>query len=494
MIGEIYDEDIAKSTYLKSKKLSPPKEDKEDLKTLKTKLKTLQKENKKLQKQQNKPCDNCIALKQKIQELEQLNTELIKIKDKLNQSNEETTKKYKELLKTNETLIQENQKLSKEIKNLEKEKENYKTRKKNIKNNDMKTPDSNSDEDSNSANSESKENQHKIKSNKKIPKNPEIINEIIERLKTLENWKNNITESDKQNTEKISLLEEKMSEIEYKKNNNEKNNEEEDEEENEEEENNENYNRKYISKSMNKRNNSGIPTINNMSNSSNLQNNMGREYISKSLNTNYATNVSSVYKNSQYNKEINNNKLEKTPQIKFNSKILTESEDLDLIALGLVLGNLEKLKCLKVGYKLLYRASEHGGYVKKFHDRCDGINGTLTVIKTIEDNVFGGYTTASWDSKNENKKSDLYSFVFSINLSKIYFVSKISDNSLLCDRKQGPCFIGMFHVNDNFLNECSYINPWNVQCYSGESQKYEINGGKNEFIVKELEVFQVFIK
>ena len=87
----------------------------------------------------------------------------------------------------------------------------------------MKTPESNSDEESNSPNSESKENQHKIKSNKKIPKNPEILNEIIERLKTLENWKNNITESDKQNTEKISLLEEKMSEIEYKKNNNEKN-------------------------------------------------------------------------------------------------------------------------------------------------------------------------------------------------------------------------------------------------------------------------------
>ena len=489
MIGEIYDEDISKSTYLKSKKLSPPKEDKEDIKSLKSKLKALQKENKKLQKQQNKPCENCIALKQKIQELEQLNTELIKIKDKLNQSNEETTKKYKELLQKNETLIQENQKLSKEISVLEKEKENYQNKKNKTKKNDMKNSESHSNEDSYSANSESNENQNKVKSKKTTPGNSEIINEIVGRLTLLENWKNTITESDKQNTEKISLLEEKMSEMELKKNNN----EEENEEDNEEEENNENYNTEYISKSMNKRN-VGLPTINAMSNSTHLQNNMGRDYISKSLINTHMANRGLVSKNLQYNKVYSESKLEKTPQIKFNSKILTESEDLDLIALGLVLGNLEKLKCLKVGYKLLYRASEHGGYVKKFHDRCDGVNGTLTVIKTTEDNVFGGYTTASWDSKNENKKSDLYSFVFSINLSKIYFVSKISDNSLLCDRKQGPCFIGMFHVNDNFLNESSYINPWNVQCYSGESQQYEINGGKNEFVVKELEVFQVFIK
>ena len=488
MIGEIYEEDISKSTFLKSKKLSPPKDDKDDIKTLKSKIKTLQKENKKLQKQQNKPCENCKALKQKIQELEQLNTELIKIKDKLNQSNEETTKKYKDLLKKNETLIQENQKLSKEINALENENENYQPKKKH-KNNDMKTSESRSNEESYSANSESNENQPKLKSKKKTPENPEILNEIMGRLALLENWKTAITESDKHNTEKISLLEEKMSEIELKKNNN----EEEEDEENEEEENIEGYNTKYISKSMNKRN-VGLPTINAMANN-HLHDNMGREYISKSLINNCDTNVNSVSKNLRYNKIFSSpNKLAKTPQIKFNSKILTESEDLDLIALGLVLGNLEKLKCLKVGYKLLYRASEHGGYVKKFHDRCDGVNGTLTVIKTTEDNVFGGYTTASWDSKNENKKSDLYSFVFSINLSKIYFVSKISDNSLLCDRKQGPCFIGMFHINDNFLNESSYINPWNVQCYSGESQKYEINAGKNEFVVKELEVFQVFIK
>ena len=203
--------------------------------------------------------------------------------------------------------------------------------------------------------------------------------------------------------------------------------------------------------------------------------------------------------NSFNNKFLSENYIKSEPRsksnaYKFNSKILNDREDLDLIALGLVLGDLEKLKTLKVGYKLIYRASSHGDTVKMFHKRCDNIKGTLTVIKTKEGLVFGGYCSTCWESGDELIKEDLNSFVFSINLSKIYFVSKNNEPSILCDRNKGPSFIGMFTVNDNMLNVKSDINPWGTQRYSGESSLYEINGGEPSFIIDEIEVFQVLFR
>jgi hypothetical protein len=204
-------------------------------------------------------------------------------------------------------------------------------------------------------------------------------------------------------------------------------------------------------------------------------------------------------KNSFNNQFLSENYIKSEPRIKsnaykFNSKILNDREDLDLIALGLVLGDLEKLKTLKVGYKLIYRASNHGDNVKIFHKRCDNIKGTLTVIKTRDGFVFGGYCSTCWESGDELIKEDLNSFVFSINLSKIYFVSKNNEPSILCDRNKGPSFIGMFTVNDNMLNMKSDINPWGTQRYSGESSLYEINGGEPNFIIEEIEVFQVLFR
>ena len=184
----------------------------------------------------------------------------------------------------------------------------------------------------------------------------------------------------------------------------------------------------------------------------------------------------------------------KNNSYRFNSKILNDTEDLDLIALGLVLGDLDKLKNLKVGYKLIYRGSSHGDTVRTFHKRCDNVKGTLTVIKTKEGLIFGGYCSVSWESSDELIKEDLNSFVFSINLSKIYFVSKNNDPSILCDRNKGPSFIGMFTVNDNMFSMKSDINPWGTQRYSGETSLYEINGGEPSFIIEEIEVFQVLFR
>ena len=52
----------------------------------------------------------------------------------------------------------------------------------------------------------------------------------------------------------------------------------------------------------------------------------------------------------------------------------------------------------------------------------------------------------------------------------------------------------MFAVQEYIFNTKSYINPWGIQCFSGEKTNYEINEGKNDFFIEELEVFQVIVK
>jgi hypothetical protein len=48
--------------------------------------------------------------------------------------------------------------------------------------------------------------------------------------------------------------------------------------------------------------------------------------------------------------------------------------------------------------KLLYRASEHEFCAKKFHEKCDGVADTLTVIWTEFDKKIGGFTPLKWKS------------------------------------------------------------------------------------------------
>ena len=50
-------------------------------------------------------------------------------------------------------------------------------------------------------------------------------------------------------------------------------------------------------------------------------------------------------------------------------------------------------------FNLLFRASDHKYLAKKFHEYCDNKGGTITIIKSNEGNIFGGYTSKSWASE-----------------------------------------------------------------------------------------------
>jgi hypothetical protein len=149
---------------------------------------------------------------------------------------------------------------------------------------------------------------------------------------------------------------------------------------------------------------------------------------------------------------------------------------------------------------LLYRASEHGFGCTHFHDKCDNHSKTLTVIRTANGNVFGGYTDQFWDTSNA-WKVDNNAFIFSlINQENwpLKIKSRIDKSAIYCSYFYGPVFgecrdICIYPNSNNnessFANlGCSFEHPTYVY------QSSEANcflAGSQRFAVSDIEVFQL---
>ncbi|KAF2075728.1 hypothetical protein CYY_002971 [Polysphondylium violaceum] len=64
-------------------------------------------------------------------------------------------------------------------------------------------------------------------------------------------------------------------------------------------------------------------------------------------------------------------------------------------------------------FKIIYRASNNGFSTQSFHSACDGKGPTITVIKTTDGCVFGGYNSQSWNSDRERYGDDKC-FIFTL--------------------------------------------------------------------------------
>jgi len=94
-------------------------------------------------------------------------------------------------------------------------------------------------------------------------------------------------------------------------------------------------------------------------------------------------------------------------------------------------------------WQLKYRASRDGWHPENFHDKCDGIPNTLTIIRSTKGNIFGGFTEQAWNSYDEFV-ADPNAFIFSL-INKEYkpFKAKCTDNgrhAIFSHRKYGPTF------------------------------------------------------
>ena len=177
---------------------------------------------------------------------------------------------------------------------------------------------------------------------------------------------------------------------------------------------------------------------------------------------------------------------EKAQHICVKGDILHSAQELELITrkINTKLNN----KNNKLTLNLLYKATADSDKASAFHEKCDKANRTIVLIETDKGKRFGGYTSMSWKGEAE-EKNDEEAFVFSLDKMKTY------DNipgelAIGCYPKFGPIFMGcQIRIYDDAFVKGGTTFEKGLN-YNTE-EDFELNGGERNFIVKEIEVYEV---
>ena len=155
----------------------------------------------------------------------------------------------------------------------------------------------------------------------------------------------------------------------------------------------------------------------------------------------------------------------------FNCNILSMKQDLDLFKLlSQQIPIVSPSSSIKI--KALYHASDHQFLASKFHQCCDNHCNTITIIKSNFNNIFGGYTTIPWSSKDGKAERDKgESFVFLLHTDdalqecpKVWKYEHPMDDIAHTEVFQDKDFGPSFGWNDIIISDrCNFIRS---QCAS----------------------------
>ena len=167
------------------------------------------------------------------------------------------------------------------------------------------------------------------------------------------------------------------------------------------------------------------------------------------------------------------------------------SDNEQMILLNL-LSEHESERNLSNEWKLLYRASRDGFSSRKFHEKCDDTKHTISIIYTDNNNVFGGYTSIQWNSGSAWTK-DENAFLFLLRSSENYApkIFKVKSgangaNAIYC----APGFMCWFGYDIVIYSGCNKGNQsYTYSHYYDIPSKHYLNGDKQSFNVRELEVY-----
>ena len=169
-----------------------------------------------------------------------------------------------------------------------------------------------------------------------------------------------------------------------------------------------------------------------------------------------------------------------------NSNILGSKEEFIQIIKGIKKSFEFKIKDII----LLFKASKDGDSASAFHQKCDGKQFTITLVKTTKGKRFGGFTRIAWH-KNASYSSDRYAFVFSFDYKENYYISHYNgDNAIYGNSSYGPTFGGGYDFcisNGCKSNKDSYNS---MSSYYHTCLNYPLSG-ENYFMVEDYEVFQL---
>ena len=179
------------------------------------------------------------------------------------------------------------------------------------------------------------------------------------------------------------------------------------------------------------------------------------------------------------------------------STIINNQKSLNFVLKQIKINN--NLKIDEVcNLKLLYRATKDGDNCKTYHQKTNNISNTLTIIKTKDGIIFGGYTHIKIPKSDYGMNyKDEKAFIFSLNLNKLYF-PKQNFYSKHSNENYGPIFGTNEDCNypiiidgQNFFSKKSHSTCTKNSSYNNMEFDYELNKGNRNFEVKEIEVYQI---
>ena len=160
-----------------------------------------------------------------------------------------------------------------------------------------------------------------------------------------------------------------------------------------------------------------------------------------------------------------------------------------------------RVNCRIKKVKKLYHASVDGGESAIFHSKCDNIKNTLTVIESEGKKRFGGFTTKAWESKLAFK-DDKWAFLFSLDKCQIY-PYKNDGKAILCSKEYGPnfginkfnlCTIGIKKNPIKYKQLCTYESDSNSYEFNGDNNGLSEDGKGKYIFAKDYEVFEIIFK
>ena len=162
--------------------------------------------------------------------------------------------------------------------------------------------------------------------------------------------------------------------------------------------------------------------------------------------------------------------MNKLTNIKKEHSRLTNSKLINELSEILTYDNIKLLETW-TNKKILFPCYASAGSLafsgKVFHNVCDIYNNTLTVIKTKENVIIGGYTTQTWEG--EVSKEDPNAFVFNLN-DKTYFKSLNGKPAISCSYVNLPVF-----GNDIALTKELYYST-----FPSSYSRYDQNGNEGK--------------
>ena len=167
------------------------------------------------------------------------------------------------------------------------------------------------------------------------------------------------------------------------------------------------------------------------------------------------------------------------------SKIVTP-EDFVTVQIGIK----EKLNKKIKGAKLLYRASRDGDSTQ-FHSKCDGIENTVTFVKSKNGRKFGGFANKAFNASN-NWVSDPNCFVFSLLNKECYYYNN-NGRMIYGSSSYGPLWGAGndLYMASGCLNNTISTTKQSSFDYKGKSNALS---GSSNFQAEDYETYQLILE